>query len=234
MRIALALAVALTIPAAAFAQANDMLNKAAKGAIDAVLPPGEKAAEEGKEAAEAAAEPKPGDMVENPAYAAWSPFAVGTSVTISERIEFADGSVAVPVSTAKLVSKSADKLTVETVTMAGAAGKHLGAAEESKSVAEYPAKIKYEELQAGVMADAKVTEGTGIVTVDGKEMDAAWVETSYTKDGEEVVEKVWTVADVPGGMAKKTVTKKKGDTVSHAHTAEVAKMDAKKETASAK
>ncbi|CAG0957416.1 hypothetical protein MYXO_00563 [Myxococcaceae bacterium] len=231
MRIAMALLISMTLSGVASAQSTDMLNKAAKGAIDAVLPPGEKPAE-GARPGKDAAPPKPGDMVSNPAYEAWAPYAVGASVTIAERIEFEDGSVVIPVTTSKLVSKSADRLTVESVSVAGAAAKHLGAAEETKSLAEYPAKIKYGELEAGRMADARVTEGKELVDVAGKEVEASFVETRYTAGGETVVEKVWNVADVPGHMAKKTVTKKKGEKTSHSASAQVKKLDAKKEAAS--
>lgn len=229
MRIAMAVLLSLTLSSVAGAESTDLLNKAAKGAIDAVLPPGEKPA--GEADAGKAAPHKPGDLVENPAYVAWAPFAVGASVTTAERIEFEDGSVVVPVTTSKLVSKSADELRVESVTVAGAAAKHLGAADETKSVAEYPAKIKYEDVQAGRLADARVTEGKELVDVAGKDVEATFVETRYTDDGETVVEKVWSVDSVPGHTVKKTVTRKKGDKVTRVSSGQVKKLDAKKETA---
>jgi len=224
MRFTLAFLLVVSVPLAAMAQGADLLNKAAKGAIDAVLPPGEKAAQP-------AATPKPGDMVENPPYALWSPFAVGTSITTKELVTFSDGSVAAPSVTSKLVSKSKDKVTVETVVTADAASKRAGVAEQTKTLSDYPAKVKFEDLGTAAQANASVTEGKELVKVKGKEFEAAWVETTATKGGETIVEKVWTAAEIPGGMVKKTTTRKKGAEVLSTSTVELVEYAAKPETA---
>ncbi len=231
MRFTLTLLLVLSMPLAAMAQGKDLLNKAAKGAIDAVLPPGQTAAE--GEAAKPATAPKPGDMVENPPFALWSPFAVGTSITTKELVTFSDGSVAAPTVTSKLVSKSADKVTVETVVTADAASKRAGVAEQTKTLTDYPAKVKYADLGTAAEASASVTEGKELVKVKGKEFEAAWVETTSTKDGETIVEKVWTATDIPGGMVKKTTTRKKGSEVIGTSTVELVEYSAKPDAAAA-
>ena len=124
MRRALAMFLVLAAPGVALAQTGgDMLNKAAKGAIDAVVPPSD-ASPDAAKAAETP--PKAGDMVNNPPFAHWSQFAIGTSVTTKEVVTLPDNSTAEAVVTSKLVSKSKDKLTVETVVTAGGAGKQGG------------------------------------------------------------------------------------------------------------
>lgn len=231
MHFSLTLLLALALPLAAAAQDSNLLNKAAKGAIDAVLPPGDKPAD--ADAAKATTPPKPGDMVENPPYALWSPFAVGTSVTTRKLVTFSDGSAAAPTISSKLVSKSKDKVSVETTLTVDAASRNAGIAEQTKTVTDFPAMVKFEDLGTAKEASASVTEGKELVKVNGKELEAAWVETTSTKDGETVVEKVWTAAEVPGGVVKKSTTRKKGSDVLHTATVEVIAYEAKPEPAAA-
>ncbi len=204
MRLASALILVLALPGAALAQQGDLLNKAAKGAIDAVLPPGEAPAD--AKAAEAAAPPpKPGDLVNNPPFAHWSQFAVGTTVAQKEVVTLADGTTAENVIAMKLLSKSKDNVVVEAVVTAGGAGKRAGAVEETKTVSEYPAKVKFENASTPAAAGYSITEGKELVTVKGKEIEAEWVEATATNGGETVVEKVWTAKEIPGGIVKQTV-----------------------------
>lgn len=206
---ALALLLVLAVPGSALAQqGTDMLNKAAKGAIDAVLPPGEKPADAAADAA--APPPKPGDLVNNPPFAHWSQFAVGTTVSQKEVVTLPDGAVAESTIVSKLVSKSKEKLSVETVVTAGAAGQQDGAVEQTKTLTDYPAKVKFEGANSPAAAGYSVTEGKELVDVKGKQVEAEWVEATATNGDETVVEKVWTVKDVPGGIVKQTLTRKKG------------------------
>lgn len=219
MRSALVLLLVLGTPLAAVSQNTDLLNKAAKGAVDAVLPPGEKAA----------VPPKPGDLVQNPPYARWSPFAVGTTVTTRELVTFADGSVAAPGITSKLVSKSADKLSVETVVTADAASRRGGVVEQTKTITDYPAQVKFEDLGTAAQASGSVTEGKELVKVKGKDLEAAWIETTTTQSGETIVERVWTASEIPGGVVKKTSSRKKGTEVLSTTTVELVEYSGKLE-----
>ena len=213
MRRALAVILVLAAPGAALAQqGTDVLNKAAKGAIDAVLPPGEKPAE-GAIPAEAAPPPKPGDLVNNPPFAHWSQFAVGTTVTQKEVVTLASGGTAENVIASKLVSKSKEKVTVETVVTAGGAGSQAGAVEQTKTLTDFPAKVKFEGANSPAEAGYSVTEGKELVDVKGKQVEAEWVEATATNGDETVVEKVWTAKEIPGGIVKQTLTRKKGASV---------------------
>jgi hypothetical protein len=153
--------------------------------------------------------PKPGQMIDNPPYTHWAQFKVGSSVTVKEVVTLTDGGVEEVVATSKLLSKDKDHLMVETV-VAGADGdKGVGAAEETRTVTDFPAKVKFERTHTPPSAGYSVTEGKEVVDVNGKQAEAEWVEASSTHGDETVVEKVWTVQNVPGGIVKQTVVKKK-------------------------
>lgn len=157
--------------------------------------------------------PKPGDMIANPPYAHWSQFAVGTSVTTKEVVTLADGSVEEVVATAKLIVKDKNHLMVETVVGGADVSKKADAVEETKTVTDFPAQVKFERTHTPPSAGYSVTEGKEVVDVNGKQAEAEWVEATATNGDETVVEKVWTVQDVPGGIVKQTIVKKKAGKV---------------------
>lgn len=178
----------------------------------------------------AAETPKPGDMVNNPPFVHWSQFAVGTSVTTKEVVTLADGSVEEVIATAKLVEKAKDHVTVETVVTGGEADKKDAALEQTKTVTDFPAKVKFERTHTPPSVGYSVTEGKEAVEVNGKTVDAEWVEATATNGDETVVEKVWTAQDVPGGIVKQTITKKKGGKLTSQSTLGVAAVAAKPAT----
>ncbi len=47
----------------------------------------------------------------------------------------------------------------------------------------------------------------------GKEVATEWIEATATNGDETVVEKTWAAQDVPGGIVKQTITKKKAGKV---------------------
>ena len=173
--------------------------------------------------------PKPGDVVTNPAYAHWASFAVGTSITQKEAVTLADGTVVESLMTAKLVSKSKHKLTVETTVAALDAAKRSGAADETKTLTTYPARVKYEDIHNVDSGGYSVTEGKEVVDVKGKMIEAEWVEASTTNNDGSVTEKDWYAVDIPGGLVKQTITKKKGSQVSSQSTLELVDVKAKHE-----
>jgi hypothetical protein len=157
----------------------------------------------------AESQPKPDDIVNNPPFAHWSAFAVGTSVTQQETVNLSDGTKLQESITSKLVEKTKDKVVVETSTK----DKSSGAAEETKTVTTFPAKVKMSQVNTPDSAMTSVTEGKETVDVKGKKVDAEWVE-AVIKSGDEVTtEKVWTARDIPGGIVKRTLTRKQGDKV---------------------
>jgi hypothetical protein len=155
-----------------------------------------------------AADPKPGDVVNDPPFAHWSMFAPGTTVTQKETVTLADGAKLVTTKTQKLVEKTADKVVVEmTIATSG------DALEESTVTrTTYPAKLKFSEVNSPP-DEASVKEGKEAVELKGKKVDAEWYE-AVTKCGAEVTtDKAWTARDVPGGIIKETIVRKKGDQV---------------------
>lgn len=226
-----AIVVTAGLPLAATAQeeggksASDLMQRA----TDAV-----KAIEGKKDTPEAAAkeaapEPtKPTDEVNNPAYAQWSQFAVGASVTQSELVELADGTTVEVSITSKLLSKSQDQVSVETTVERAGAGAKAGLVEKTVTTTVYPAKTQLGSADSPEAAYS-VTEGTELVDVQGKQVEAEWVEATSTDAGVTTVDKVWTVRDVPGGIVKQTLTRKQGDKKLSSSTRKLVSYQAKME-----
>jgi len=185
-------------------------------------------------AAIAAERPKPGDMVNNPPYAHWSQFPVGTSVTTKEVVTLADGNTVETLITSKLVTKTKDRLTVETLVTAADESKHAGLAAQTKTLTDYPAKVKFERTHSPDSAGYSVTEGKEVVDVQGKQVEAEWVEATTTNGDETTVEKIWTAQDVPGGIVKQTMVKKKGAKVSSQSAMQLVNVSTKPAKSSAK
>ena len=162
-------------------------------------------------AAEAA--PKPGDMVNNPPYAHWSAFKPGTTVTQREVVTLADGTKLQQTIVSKLISREKDKVVVETAMTESASGGQSGVAESRKTLTTFPAQVKRSQIDTPAEASVTVTEGTEDVDVKGKKVSAEWVEAVSRSGDLTTTEKIWTARDVPGGIIKRTVTRKKGDTV---------------------
>jgi len=178
---------------------------------------------------ESAPKPKPGDVVTNPAYAHWAHFAVGTTVTHKEAVTLADGTIVESLSTAKLVSKNKHKLAVETTVVAVDAAKRSGAADEVRTVTTYPAKVKFEDIHTADSGGYSVTTGKEVIDVKGKMVEAEWVEASTTNSDGSVTEKDWYLIDIPGGLVKQTVIRKKGSQVASQSTLQLVDVKAKPE-----
>ncbi len=154
--------------------------------------------------------PKVGDVVNNPPFAHWAQFKPGASVSLKEVTTLPDGSVGVSTITSKLLSKSKKSVKVETVVSTSGNGPFAASSETTRTVTEFPAKVHYEDAQT-LDPTYSVSEGKEVLAVKGKQFDTEWVESS-AKNGEELtVEKLWTVQEVPGGIVKRTVTRKKRD-----------------------
>jgi hypothetical protein len=205
MRHSLAALLVLAAPSFALAQSLDStLDTVATRALHAALPAGDQPA---------AAQPKAGEMVNNPPYEQWAQFKPGASVTVKEIDTQADGTVAEIVITSKLLSKSKKQVKVETVVTLTGAGKASSVAERTSTVEEFPAKVPYEQSQSPTTAGYAVTEGKESLQVKGKPVEAEWVESTLTNGDEITVEKVWTANDVPGGLVKQTMTRTHGTQV---------------------
>ena len=77
----------------------------------------------------------------------------------------------------------------------------------------FPAMVKMGAVDTPDDKMASITEGKETVDLKGKQVETEWVEATSNQGGETVAEKVWTAKDVPGGIVKQTLTKKKGDAV---------------------
>jgi len=153
--------------------------------------------------------PKPDEMVNNPPFAHWSGFKVGTSVTQKETVSLPDGSKVEQTITAKLVEKATDKIVIET-TMRDVGSDVV---ESEKTTVTYPAKVKMRNVNTPAAEVGSLTEGKEEVEVKGKKVTAEWVEVTTQRGDWVTVEKIWTVQDIPGGIIKRTLTRKRGDKV---------------------
>lgn len=162
----------------------------------------------------AEAKPKPEEMVNNPPYTQWSEFKPGTSVTQREVVTLPSGSKIEQIITTKLVSRDQHRAVIETTMSESAAGgRRSGVAESARTITTFPAKVKMSEVDTPADASSSLTEGVEDVDVKGKQVKTEWTEL-VTHNGDEVItEKEWTARDIPGGLIKRTVTHKKGDTV---------------------
>ena len=171
--------------------------------------------------ASAADEPKPDAMVNNPPFENWSSFPVGTAVTQRETVQLNDGTkVAVDI-ISKLVKKSKESVVVET-TMAEVGGNtSSGVAGATSTTATYPAQVKMSQVDTPAAASNTVTEGTDAVAFQGKTATAEWTNV-VTRVGDEVTEeKIWTLKDIPDGIFRRTIVKKKDGEVTSSSTLEL-------------
>ena len=162
----------------------------------------------------AEAKPNPGDMVNNPPYAQWSEFKPGTRVTQREVVTLPNGEKVEQIITHKLLSRDQHQAVVETIATEGAVGgRKSGAAESSKTITTFPARVKMSEVDTPADASSSLTQGVEDIDVKGKKVSTEWTELVTHKGDEVITEKEWTARDIPGGLIKRTVTHKKGDTV---------------------
>ena len=162
----------------------------------------------------AEAKPDPNDMVNNPPYAQWSEFKPGTRVTQREVVTLPNGEKVEQIITHKLLSRDQHQAVVETIATEGAVGgRKSGAAESSKTITTFPARVKMSEVDTPADASSSLTQGVEDIDVKGKKVSTEWTELVTHKGDEVITEKEWTARDIPGGLIKRTVTHKKGDTV---------------------
>jgi hypothetical protein len=173
--------------------------------------------------------PKPGDLITNPTFALWANFAVGTSVTQKEAVTLADGTIIESQITARLVSKHPDKVTVETTLVPLDAARRAGVVDETKTLTTYSSKVKFEDFQTPESSGYSVTTGKETLDLNGKRIDTEWVEASSTNSDGSITERDWYATDIPGGLVKQTVTKKKGAEMTSQSMLELVDVKAKPE-----
>jgi hypothetical protein len=153
--------------------------------------------------------PRPDELVNNPAYAHWARFKRGTTVVQKQTVTLSDGRTIEHDITVRLAEKSKDKVVIETTqtpTMDGMVS-------STRTFTTFPAKVRMERVQTPRATLDSFTEGEEDITVQGKKLTAHWIEAA-TKAGDEITtRKVWSVWEIPGGVVKETIVRKKGEQV---------------------
>jgi hypothetical protein len=174
------------------------------------------------------AEPKPksDEIVNNPPFAHWSAFPKGTTVTQREVVKLADGNTIQHDITATLLEKSKEKVVVETAVKVTGRGPEENMADQQTTVTTYPAKVKMSAADTPATALQSISEGKEKVEVKGRKVEAEWVEAIDQRGDEVTIDKVWTARDIPGGIIKRTIVKKRGDKVMSESTLEMVEYKA--------
>jgi len=153
--------------------------------------------------------PRPDELVNNPAFAHWASFKRGTTVIQKQTVRLSDGRTIEHDIRVRLAEKTKDKVVIETSqtpTMDGMVS-------STRTFTTFPAKVRMERVQTPRASLDSFAEGEEPLTVAGKTVTAHWVE-AVTKAGDEVTtRKVWSAREIPGGVVKETIVRKKGDQV---------------------
>jgi len=144
------------------------------------------------------------DMVDNPHYKSWSSFKVGAMVKLQVTTEVVVGTQKMTTNTtmtSTLKELTADKAVVEIVTEMDMAGTKTAMPATKQEIAAKVAKSGATTQPAGVTVTKK-GEGDEEVAVGDKKVKAHWVQNEMTSAQMASTSKVWTSAEVPGGMVK--------------------------------
>lgn len=145
-----------------------------------------------------------GEMIDNPEYANWAQFKVGSFATVKHTSLMGEHkSVSLNTQTLKSVAK--DKIVVEMRIEIEGLKQQI-----PPQTREIPAKIakaaepKTPTTQPKDMPDVKAKEGDEVIEIDGRKIKTHWIE-SRTNMGEMITQsKVWNSEDVPGMIVKLT------------------------------
>jgi hypothetical protein len=151
------------------------------------------------------------ETTDNPYYKHWASFKKGTTVVLTEKTTFGDdatdelpGGIDEKIVRYKLVSVSPKRVVVEMVVLEK---EFLRTSESAPTKISYPAKVNKAHLDAVFLeTGAKRGEETLKVKVgkEEKEIKCKTIAGTRKKKGEEVKQKFWLSATVPGGIVKRT------------------------------
>jgi hypothetical protein len=157
----------------------------------------------------AQATPGADDMVTNPAYAHWSAFKRGTTVTQKQTVILGNGRTLEHEIMVRLLEKTRDRAVIETTQRPN----FNTMVESTRTITTFPARVKKSAVDTPRAELHGFTEGDEPLTVAGKTVSAHWVE-AVTRTGDEVTtRKVWSAREIPGGVVKETIVRKRGDQV---------------------
>jgi len=143
------------------------------------------------------------EKIDNPEFGTWSKYKKGASVTMKSTTEFAKTS-SETVMTFTLVEVGADKLVIETTSVAKINGMEIKVPPMKRDVTktiELPKGAKKEDFSSGKPAGT-TEEGTETVKVGGTEVKTKWYKYKVEMDGTKTEAKMWISDDVPGGMVR--------------------------------
>jgi hypothetical protein len=143
------------------------------------------------------------ETIANPEFASWSKFKKGTSVTL-KMTTVAAGTKSETTVTTTLIETGADKLVVETTSVANVAGMVIKSPAFKRDVQKtvmVPKGLKKEELQGG-KPPGTTQEGTETIKIAGTDVKTKWYKYQSEAGGVKSDSKMWMSEDVPGMMVK--------------------------------
>jgi hypothetical protein len=153
--------------------------------------------------------PRPDELVNNPAFEHWAGFKRGTVVVKKETVTLADGRKIQHDITERLAEKTRDKVVVESMTTPT-----MDAMVSSRrTFTTFPAKVRMDRAHTPRHTLDGFSEGEEEMAVQGKKVTAHWVEAVTRAGDETTTRKVWSAREIPGGVVKETLVRKKGDQV---------------------
>ena len=151
----------------------------------------------------------PQELVNNPAFSHWAGFKRGTTVFQKQTVILSDGRTIEHDITVRLAEKTRDKVVIET-TLAPTMDSMVSS---TRTFTTFPAKVRLERAHTPRASLDAFTEGEELMTVAGRNVNAHWVEAISRAGDETSTRKVWSAREVPGGVVKETIVRKKGDQV---------------------
>ena len=159
--------------------------------------------------APSAPSPASQELVNNPAFAHWAGFKRGTTILQKQTVLLSDGRKIEHDITVRLAEKTRDKVVIET-TMAPTMDSMVSS---TRTFTTFPAKVRLERAQTPRSSLDAFTEGEELMAVAGRNVNAHWVEAVSRAGDETSTRKVWSAREIPGGVVKETIVRKKGDQV---------------------
>jgi len=142
--------------------------------------------------------------IDNPEYASWSKFELGTWLTVKMMMESTDMSHE-SMQIVKLLEVGSDNLVLETDMTMTIAGRKTHATVK-RDVPKTHAPPSDDHKADAAKPAVKLEEGSETLTVGGAEYKCKWKHTKVSVNGKETDMKTWHCDEVPGGMLKMETT----------------------------
>lgn len=146
--------------------------------------------------------PVAAEEIENPMYAHWSQFGVG-SYAVREGATNTNGLETTMTMTVTLVELNEDQAVVETVASVEMAGQRIDNPAQQEIIT---ATIDDSEAFDFENPEGKIGEGEEALEIAGQSVDTRWVEIETDQEGTVTHGKTWLSQDVPGLIVKMDVS----------------------------